>query len=177
MNGPNGTKALLPGCAVILGLVVAASAGCGRSAATGATASGATAGATTSATPSGGTGSAGAPACSSGALTVTLADNDKSLCVTVGTKIAALLRGTVSDRWSAIRTDSGVLVPRADPRMTLMAGVTGAAFEAAHPGVAVVSSVRYPCRQTATTGAATASPAMGCGAANAFRVTLVIQAS
>jgi hypothetical protein len=194
----DGRRALLPGCAIVLGAVFTA-AGCGGQTTTGASGSGATgSGATTaaatvsaspaatstatpgsgtpgSATPGSGASSPGMPACASRSLTITLADNNKSLCVTVGTAIAAFLRGTPGDEWSVIHSDSAALVPKADPRMMLQAGVTGAAFEAVRPGFAVVSSVRYPCQRAAGTGAAASPPAMDCGTANAFRVTLNIQ--
>jgi hypothetical protein len=90
-----------------------------------------------------------------------------------------ILRGTAGDQWTAIRSSSAVLAPRADPRMTLQRWVTGAAFEAARPGVAAISSARHPCRILApadpgSTTSATTAPPMHCGAIMAFRVTIEV---
>jgi hypothetical protein len=85
-----------------------------------------------------------------------------------------LLRGTLSDKWSVVHSSSAVLAPKADPRFTLQVGLTGAAFEALHPGDAILSSVRYPCQH----GVREAAPSAGthCGAIAEFRVTLLVQA-
>jgi hypothetical protein len=112
--------------------------------------------------------------CVSHTLTLNLADNSKSLCVTTGTVVVVFLRGTLSDRWGAIRSSSAALVPKADPRLTLQVGITGAAFEAIHPGVATISSARYPC-QARTSGPGAASPAAQCGSPADFRVTLTVK--
>ncbi len=82
--------------------------------------------------------------CVSTRLTITSADNNKTLCVTTGTIITVILRGTLSDKWTPIHSDSVAATPRADPAMTLQAGVTGAAFDAARPGTATISSARPP---------------------------------
>jgi hypothetical protein len=123
--------------------------------------------------------STGAPqqalhSCVSHTLTVSLADNNKSLCVTTGTVVAVYLHGTLSDRWGAIRSSSVALAPKANPRLTLQVGITGAAFEAIHPGVATISSARYPC-QARTSGPGAPSPATQCGSPSDFRVTLTVK--
>jgi hypothetical protein len=114
-----------------------------------------------------------------GALTVTTADNGKTLCVRTGTEVMVLLRGTPATMWTSIRSSSAILRPRADPRLMLQRGVTGAAFDAAGSGLAAITSLRYPCRILApadpgsTTSATTAPPAR-CGAVMAFRVTIEV---
>jgi hypothetical protein len=168
-----GGNALLRGCAVILGLLTA-TMGCGRQTAAVTPVLPATA-TTATATPAATAGPSQRTAtCASRSLTITIAGNNKSLCVRVGTTIAVFLRGTLSDKWAVIRSDSAALARRPDPRLTLQVGVTGAAFKAAHPGVATVSSVRYPCRLAAGT-VTRQPPAMHCDSAHAFRVTLVIE--
>jgi hypothetical protein len=78
--------------------------------------------------------------CASARLTVTNADNGNTLCVRPGTALLVLLRnGTGPIRYS------GPLAPRADGRLMLMRGVTGAAFTAVRPGVATITSVISPC--------------------------------
>jgi hypothetical protein len=82
--------------------------------------------------------------CASVRLTITNADNNKTLCVTTGTIITVFLHGTLSDKWASIRSDSIAVTSRVDPAMTLQASVTGAAFDAASPGTATISSARPP---------------------------------
>jgi hypothetical protein len=111
-------------------------------------------------------------------LTITAADNGKTLCVRAGTAILVLLRGTAGDQWTTIRSSSAVLAPRPDPRMMLQRWVTGAAFKAAHPGMAAITSARYPCRvpPPADPGSTTSttSPPVHCGAIMGFRVTVQV---
>jgi hypothetical protein len=167
-----GGNALLRGCAVILGLLTG-TMGCGQTAAH-TPVSPATATTATAAPAATAGASQRTAACASRSLTITVADNNTSLCVRVGTTIAVFLRGTLGDKWSVIRSDSAALARGLNPRLTLQAGVTGAAFKAVHPGVAIVSSVRYPCRLAAGT-VIRRPPAMHCDSAHAFRVTLVIE--
>lgn len=105
------------------------------------TANGATTGATSTPPASASTGTAG---CVRPRLTITSADNNKTLCVTTGTVITVMLRGTPSDKWTPIHSSSIAVTPRVDPALTLQAGVTGAAFDAATPGTATISSTRPP---------------------------------
>ena len=128
----------IPRTTLVSSLVVLAAlvplAGCGHTATTGA------ATAATS-TPSSGT-SHGTASCASVRLTITNADNNKTLCVTTGTVITVFLRGTLSDKWTPIHSASAVLTPHVDPAMTLQAGVTGAAFKASSPGTSTITSAR-----------------------------------
>ncbi len=113
-------------------------------------------------------------------LTVTLTDNDKTICVTTGTTVQVFLQGTLSSKWTPVHSGSSALVPKADPRLMLRVGVTGAAFEAVRPGVAILSSARHSCRPDASAGSAATTPsassANSCGVMLAFRVTLVVKA-
>lgn len=168
-----GGNALLRGCAVILGLLTATT-GCGRQTAAHTPVPPATATTATAAPVATAGASQRTAACAGRSLTITIADNNTSLCVRMGTTIAVFLRGTLSDKWSVIRSGSAALARRPDPRLALQVGVTGAAFKAVHPGIAVVSSVRYPCRLAAGT-VTRRPPAMHCDSAHAFRVTLVIE--
>jgi hypothetical protein len=88
--------------------------------------------------------------------------------------VLVLLRGTLSAKWAVVHSTSTALAVRPDPHFTLQVGVTGAAFEALHPGDAVLSSLRYPCQG----GVREAEPsaAIHCGAIAEFRVTVSVQA-
>jgi hypothetical protein len=116
-----------------------------------------------------------------GALSLSEKDNGKTFCVTTGTVVVILLRGTLSDKWQPPRSSSGSLGPMVDPRMMLQVGVTGAAFRAIRPGASTVTSVRYPCQLPAPAGSAaavsSASPAVHCDSSRmVFRVALVVTA-
>jgi hypothetical protein len=119
-------------------------AGCGHTATTGATTA-ATSTPSARATPAS-TAPPGAPGGTAGCARVRLAitnvDNNKTLCVTTGTIISVFLHGTLSDKWTAIRSGSALLTPHVDPAMTLQVGVTGASFEAFSPGTAMITSAR-----------------------------------
>jgi hypothetical protein len=116
-----------------------------------------------------------------GPLSLSEKDNGKTFCVTTGTVVVILLRGTLSDKWQPPRSSSGSLGPMVDPRMMLQVGVTGAAFRAIRPGASTVTSVRYPCQLPAPAGSAaavsSASPAVHCDSSRmVFRVALVVTA-
>jgi hypothetical protein len=104
-----------------------------------------------------------------------LAGNGKTLCVTAGTAVTVLLRGTPGSKWAPVKSDSAVLVPRADPRLALQAGMTGAAFTAARPGKAILSSARFACRPSPATPSGTGESTRSCGAIVAFHATVVVE--
>lgn len=85
---------------------------------------------------------AGTAGCASVRLTITDADNNKTLCVTTGTIISVFLHGTSSNKWTPIHSDSIAVMARFDPSMTLQVGVTGASFEAHSPGTSTITSAR-----------------------------------
>jgi hypothetical protein len=84
--------------------------------------------------------SAAGGGCASARLTISNADNGKTVCVRPGTALLVLLR----DGAGPIRY-SGPLTPRPDGRLMLMRGETGAAFTAGRAGVATITSVISPC--------------------------------
>jgi hypothetical protein len=117
-----------------------------------------------------------APAgCTAKPVTITVANNGKTMCVTTGTAITVKLSSTSGSTWQNIKSDSTVLAPRADPRPALPAGMTGAAFTAARPGKAVLSSIRFACRSGLAPASATAKNAHPCGAIVSFHATIVVE--
>jgi hypothetical protein len=160
---------------------VAVTAGCAQSASTSA-AAGAAPTATMSSTatsPSGTAVSCTASPRTAGILSLSEQDNGKTFCVSTGTVVVVLLRGTLSDKWQLPRASSGYMRGTVDPRLMLQAGVTGAAFRAIRPGAGTVSSVRYPCQLPEPAGSAaadiSATPAVRCaGSRMVFRVALVV---
>lgn len=147
-------------------IMVTAAAGCASAATSGVATS--THGAPAP-TPSATAGCAARPAA------ITLADNGKTLCVTSGATITVLLRGAPGSRWEPVKSDSTVLVPRANPRLALQAGMTGATFVAARPGKAVISSVRFPCRTSQATPSPTGKNTFHCGVIVGFHATVTVE--
>lgn len=86
--------------------------------------------------------------CRSGHVTVTEADNGKTLCVTPGATVGVVLQapGTTTT-WSAVTADSDVLMPLnvTGPGPTIDPGDVAAFFTAKHPGVVHLSSSRPAC--------------------------------
>jgi hypothetical protein len=106
------------------------------------------------------------PAGHAGKLTITAADNDRSFCVTRGTAVTVLLKGTAARRWAPVHASPGALAPHANGGPTPPSGVTGASFVAVHPGTAVLTSARPAC--------APGTGTLSCGAIIAFRVTVTV---
>lgn len=100
----------------------------------------------------------------SSALTIGDRDSGAAFCVRPGDHLAVYLRGTPTDLWSPIHLDGDALSYTANGHLTLMRGVTGAAFVARRPGTAHVTSFRQPCPSGG-----------GCDAAHRFRVTIVVR--
>lgn len=113
--------------------------------------------------------------CAGRPVTITLADNDKTLCATSGTTITVLLRGTPGSRWEPAKSDSTVLVPRADPRLALEVGMTGTTFVAARPGKAVISSARFPCRMSPAAPSTAGKNMLHCGVIVGFHATVIVE--
>jgi hypothetical protein len=108
-------------------------------------------------------------------ITITYADNGQTLCVRRGTAVQVLLRGTPTNRWSAIQASGDALVPHANGRLMVVVGVTGASFLAAHPGTATIRSLKQPCGPGATPGnQAAQSGTLECGVIIAFHTTVKI---
>ena len=122
----------------------------------------------------------GAASCGSAAprialITITYADNGRTLCVRRGTAVQVFLKGTPANRWSAIHASGDALAPHANGRMTLALGVTGASFLAAHPGTATLRSFQQPCGPSQTPGnQAAQSGTLECGVIIAFHATVKV---
>ena len=113
----------------------------------------------------------GAPASDTGVITLTNADNGRSVCVRRGTAVQVYLRGAQASRWSAIHASSAVLQPRANGHMLLAVGVTGASFAAARPGTASITSIRMVC-PTPPPNSGAQSGTEECGVILGFRVSV-----
>jgi hypothetical protein len=115
------------------------------------------------------------PAGRAGKLTITAADNYKSFCVTPGTAVTVFLKGTAARRWAPVHVSSAALVPHANGELTLAIGVTGAAFLAAQPGTAFITSGRPACGPGVPPGdSATGTGTLSCDTIIAFRVTVMV---
>jgi hypothetical protein len=109
-------------------------------------------------------------------ITITYADNGRTLCVRPGTAVQVYLKGAAMARWSPIHTSNkAVLAPHANGRLMVMVGVTGASFLAVHRGTATISSFGRPCGPDKTPGnAAAPGGVMDCGVIIAFHVTVKV---
>lgn len=125
-------------------------------------------------------GDPGSGACGSAAppialITITYADNGRTLCVRRGTAVLVYLTGTPKSRWSAIHASGTALIPHPDGRLTLPLGETAASFLAAHRGTAVLSSFRMPCGPEQTPpNAGSQSGTLECGVIIAFHATVKV---
>jgi hypothetical protein len=104
------------------------------------------------------------PAPTGSVLTLSNRDNADTFCVPVGQQVTIFLNGSPTRLWSTIRSDSSSLGPSVNGRLMLRLGVTGAAFQAVHPGVAHLTSARTVC----------SSGPVHCDALAEFQVTVVI---
>ena len=104
-------------------------------------------------------------------ITLTNADNGRSVCLRRGTVVQVYLRGTQAGRWSAIHASSGVLQPHANGHLLLVLGVTGGSFIAAHPGTASLTSTRLVC-PTPPPNSGSQSGGVECGVILGFRVSV-----
>jgi hypothetical protein len=108
-------------------------------------------------------------------ITITYADNGRTLCVRRGTAVQVYLSGTPANRWMAIHASGDALVPHAHGRLMLKPGMTGASFLAAHPGTATITSIREPCGPGQTPGNTGAqSGTLECGVIIAFHATVKV---
>lgn len=109
-------------------------------------------------------------------ITITYADNGRTLCVRPGTAVQVFLKGAATARWSPIHTSNrAVLAPHANGRLMVMVGETGGSFLAVHRGTATISSFGRPCGPDTTPGnAAAPGGVMECGVIIAFHVTVKV---
>ena len=68
--------------------------------------------------------------CAARSVTITLADDNKTLCVNAGATITVLLRGTSGSKWEQVRANSTILTSRAHSQTKSQAWMTGAEFVA-----------------------------------------------
>jgi hypothetical protein len=109
-------------------------------------------------------------------ITITYADNGRTLCVRPGTAVQVYLKAAATAKWLPIHTSNkAVLAPHANGRLMVMVGVTGASFLAVHRGTATISSLGRPCGPDTTPGnAAAPGGVMECGVIIAFHVTVKV---
>lgn len=102
---------------------------------------------------------------------LTAGDNGKALCARQGVGVLVTLQGTPASKWAPIHVNSTALSRRANGRLALPLGVTGAYFVAVHPGVTRITSSRAVCGNTPS-----ASPdhTMSCDSRQAYYVTVTI---
>ena len=112
-------------------------------------------------------GAGGAAQPVTGVLTLGNQNNGGTFCVRPGERVMVYLRGTLARQWAPIRSDSGALAPVPSGVLSLPVGVTGAAFLAARPGTAHLTSDRPVC----------SSGPVRCDALLAFRVTVIVSES
>lgn len=108
-------------------------------------------------------------------LTLTDRDNGKTVCLPQGAGLFVFLHGSMTRWWSPIKSNSPALAARANGRMMLALGVTGAYFVAARPGTATVTSAKSICGPRVRPTAPTTSTGVHCGGTPmVYKVTLVI---
>ena len=88
--------------------------------------------------------------------------NGGTFCISLGQRVIVQLDSKPSRMWSAIRSDSKVLVPVSYGNLMLRVGETGASFAAVQRGIAHLSSARPLC----------ASGPVHCDVLMAFQVTV-----
>ena len=158
---------VLAGVALVTGMALA-TAGCG-SRAPGTSAGGAASTGSATPTAAGSANPTAAVTCAKPAppgstLTLGSRDNGSTYCLRVGQQVIVYLQGAPAHMWAPIRSDSSALRPAPNGSLMLMRGVTGAAFTAARPGTAHISSARPVC----------IGRSVRCDAMIAFHVTVVI---
>lgn len=115
-----------------------------------------------------------APAMRASKLSITVADNGRSFCVSRGSDVTVILTDSLGRKWSAVQVSSGALRPRGDATMVPV-GVTVAAYVAVRPGTAIIMSGRPACGPAASPRGSTPGPGtLECDAILAFRVTVTV---
>lgn len=161
------------GAASVVLAVLALTSGCGQQPA--ATAGGRSPMPPASPSPAATCGGAAMAASRGGTVTLGTSDNGKSLCVRRGMTVLVVLQGTAASQWSPIRASSTALLPRANGRLMLARGVTGASFAAARQGVSVIVSSRAVCpRARPKPSAKASSGGVTCDARESYHVTLMV---
>lgn len=108
-------------------------------------------------------------------LTLTDRDNGRTICLPQGAGLLVFLHGSMTRWWSPIKSNSPALAARANGRMMLALGVTGAYFVALRPGTATVTSAKSICGPRVRPTGPTTSTGVHCGGTPmVYKVTLVI---
>jgi hypothetical protein len=131
-----------------------------------------TAPSTSSSAPSnsaGGPADAGCPqGVQSGTVTLTEADQGRTVCVATGTDVEVYLRAPrAGQQWSEPVPDRTILQPHASGKGALQMGVTAGFYRAVAPGQARITAQLAPCRGP--------KPGPECDAIQLFEVTVVIR--
>lgn len=140
--------------AVLAGLAVVVTAGCGTAQAT----------ATGHSTPT----------CPRAGNVITQADSGKTYCVRVGDQVTVILHSTQKSLWRAPLASGHVLKGVPNGAGALVVGATGRWFKATRTGRSVLTSVRPPCRAVANS-AGTSYPVRSCAPRDRFSVTIVVR--
>lgn len=113
--------------------------------------------------------SAAPGACPVKPVTISEADNGKTICVGTGSEVGVLLHGTEQEKWSRPEADQNqnLLVSKASGKLMIPMGVSGAYFAADHAGTVKVHSSRPSCP-------ATTPGSMSCHSLQNFEVTITI---
>ncbi|MCW2917336.1 MAG: hypothetical protein JWN52_5404 [Actinomycetia bacterium] len=135
---------------LVASAVLVTSAGCGQAAHT--------------TSPAGGP--APSPPCPA-TVTLTEADNGRTLCLTQPGHLEVYLHGTARDRWQPITLEGDALRRAASGKATLVLGVTGGFFTTAHVGTVHLSSARRPC--------GTPAPGVTCGPLRTFKIAITVR--
>jgi hypothetical protein len=103
-----------------------------------------------------------------GTVTLTGADQGRTVCVAAGTHVEVYLRTPrAGQQWSPPVPDRTILQPEASGKGALQMGVTAGFFRAVTPGQARITAQLAPCRGP--------KPGPMCDAVQLFEVTVVIR--
>ena len=111
------------------------------------------------------------PHCPRATSVIGNADNGKTFCVRVGDQVGVILHGPQQDLWLEPLASGGVMKGVPNGALSLVAGATGAWYQATRPGRAVVTSVRPPCRDAVSAGQ---YRLRSCPARDGFSVTIIV---
>ena len=114
------------------------------------------------------------PPCPGAGNVITQADSGKTYCVRVGDQVTVILHSSQKDRWRAPLATGHVLKGVPNGAGALVVGATGRWFKVTRPGRSVLTSVRPPCRAVANP-AGTAYPVRSCAVKDRFTVTIVVR--
>jgi hypothetical protein len=100
-------------------------------------------------------------------ITLTEADNGRTVCARISQRIEIYLHGTQANPWSPITAGGAQLRSAASGKLSLQVGVTGAVFTTVAAGQVDVVSSRPMCSPS--------SAGSGCSGTAEFRVTVSVR--